>query len=115
MNIVDTEGLVPTIYHYEEHTGDLHVERWMDAEPTLEKIKRLRSLGFDGYNADRSMRALAEIPVTIIEQWAKEGVDFLNRDHWPEVKRRLMSPDLRGFRLDLEGNMRNGIIVKGAR
>lgn len=115
MKIVDTQGIVPTIYHYDEHDDALHVERWMDAEPTLEKIKRLRSLGFDGYNSDRSMRAFAEIPITIIEQWKKEGVDILNQDHWPEVRRRLMSPDLAGFRLDLEGGMRNGIIVKGVR
>ena len=112
---VDTSGLVPTIYHYDEHDDSLHVERWQDVEPLLEKVKRLRAHGFDGYNGDRSMRAFAEIPIAILEQWKKEGVDFMNPDHWNEVRKRLMDPALRGFRLDLEGGLHNGVVVKGAR
>lgn len=111
----DTSGAVPTIYRYDEHTDETHVYRWQDVEPILDGIARARAHGHDGYNADRSMRAFAEIPITIVEQWRKEGVDIMNPDHWKEVRKRLMDPALRGFRLDLEGGLHNGVIVKGKR
>lgn len=111
----DFVGALETVYHWDEHTQEIHVERCYDAEPLLEKIKRLRSLGFSGHNSDRSMRALSEVPLTLLEQWRAEGVDFLNPDHSAEIERRLRSPDLSGFRLDLEGSMQNGILVTGKR
>lgn len=112
----DFAGVVPTVYHYDEHTDELHIERKFDAEPLLEKIKRLRAHGHDGFNTDRSQRALCEIPLTILEGWRAEGVDFMNPDHNDEVLKRLTAPDLMGFRLDLEGGMKHGnIIVKGDR
>lgn len=111
----DFGGIVPTLYHWDEHTEELHVQRTQDVEPLLEKIKRLRSHGFDGYTEDRSARAISEIPVTILEQWQKEGLDFMDPNHHAEILKRLKSPDLLGFRLDLEGGMRRGIIVKGDR
>ena len=107
----DALGLV-TDLHWDEHTQELHVERVQDVEPVLERIKRQKAEGFDGYNEDRSMRAIAEIPVTIAEQWAKEGVDIFNPDHSKECERRLNDPALRGFRIGDPVTNAGIIIVK---
>ena len=68
------------------------------------------TLGSDGCAVDRSLRAIAEIPITIAEQWAKEGVDIFNPDHSKECERRLNDPALRGFRIG-DPVMNAGIIV----
>lgn len=111
----DYSGAAPVFYHYDEHTGEIHVERVQDVEPLLDRNKRMAAAGFDGFNADRSMKAIAEIPIAIVEQWAKEGVDIMNPAHNAEVLKRLRDPALAHFRLDQgRGNTPN-IIVKGAR
>jgi hypothetical protein len=112
----DNLGIVPTVFHFDEHTGELHVERRQDdVEPLLDAVKRAQAQHWDGFNADRSLQLIAEIPVTVAEQWAKEGVDIYNPDHNAECMKRLNDPALRGFRFDKGANVGSGIIIKGER
>jgi hypothetical protein len=112
----DQAGIVPTVYHWDEHTEELHVERIQDVEPLIEGIKAAKLHGYDGFQQDRAGQVIAEIPVTIVEQWAKEGVQWWNKDHDAEIRRRLNDPALAAFRYDNShsGNTPN-IIVKGKR
>ena len=111
----DLSGDIINAYRWDEHTQELHVERIQDVEPVLERIKRAKAHGADGYNADRTMRAIAEIPVVVAEQWKKEGVDITNPDHDGEVRKRLNDPALSGFRMDRRDANAGKIIVKGVR
>ncbi len=39
---------------------------------------------------------MAKIPNIVIEKWKAEfGVDVLNKDHWPKVKKLLNDPEYR--------------------
>lgn len=111
----DKDGLVQTDLYWDEHSGELHVARVQDVEPVLERNKALRARGWDGYNADRSFRAIAEIPVTVAEQWAREGVQWWNQDHDAELQKRIADPALSGFRIGNPTAHGGHIIVKGGR
>lgn len=63
-----------------------------DVEPILERNKALRNDG-DGYSPSRELRRVASIPMAVIYQWMQEGVDYRDPNCWPEIKRRLNSPD----------------------
>lgn len=63
-----------------------------DVEPILDANKRLYNDG-DGYTPSRDYRRAASIPLIVVEQWLREGVDVYNRDHAEEVKRRLNSSE----------------------
>lgn len=67
-------------------------KRVQDVEPVLNANKALATDG-DGYSPDRTLRRAASIPLIVVEQWLKEGVDIYNPDHAGEVKRRLNSAD----------------------
>lgn len=75
----------------EDGDGSLIVQRLADVEPLLEANKALASSG-DGYTPSREMRRAASIPFAIVEKWRNElGVDVLNPDHMPAVRRLLNS------------------------
>lgn len=68
-----------------------------DVEPILDRNKRLASLN-DGYTPTREMRRAASIPIVILYQWMQEGVDYRDKNCWPEIRRRLNSPEWRHLR-----------------
>lgn len=109
---VDNDGLITTRLHWDEHTGEAHVERTQDVEPVLERAKALRASGWDGYNADRSMQATHELPIAILEQWMSEGVNPMDPTHDAECRRRLADPALAGFRLTTASANTGLVIVK---
>jgi hypothetical protein len=112
---VDGDGIITTRLHWDEHDESLHVERVQDVEPVLEMVKAMRTHGFDGYNADRSMQATHVLPITVLEQWQREGVEWWNRDHDGELRRRANDPALNGFRIEQKQANGGRIIVTGVR
>lgn len=81
-----------------DHAGKALVEeRTQDVAPVLDANKRLFNDG-DGYSPSRDMRRVASIPLIVVEQWLKEGVDVFNPDHSKEVRRRLNLPEWRHLR-----------------
>lgn len=80
-----------------ESTDDgflLHYEQ--DVEPILELNKAKQSAGRAYYAQDNEMWRVASIPVTVQMDWmTKFGVDILNEDDWPRVKKLLNSNEYR--------------------
>jgi len=76
---------------------DMHVRRSQDVEPILDENKRLMTLN-DGYTRDRSMRRVASIPMTVVEQWMKEGINIFDKNDAQAVRRKLNSADYRYLR-----------------
>lgn len=77
------------------HDGDWAYETIQDVEPILEANKEAQN-HCDPWNADRSMRLDARIPLIFRQKWIDlYGVDFLDND--PDVQRRvdkiLMDPE----------------------
>lgn len=67
-----------------------------DCEPIIEENKRKQSAGREYYARDPDMWRVASIPVGIQLKWMVEhGVDVLQPDHWPKVKKLLNDPEWR--------------------
>jgi|DEB3_MinimDraft_2_1074329.scaffolds.fasta_scaffold00127_4 hypothetical protein len=76
---------------------DMHIRRSQDVEAILDENKRLASLN-DGYSPSRDMRRVASIPMTVIEQWMKEGINIFDRNCAEAIRRKLNSPEWRYLR-----------------
>lgn len=80
-----------------EDTDDgfrIHYEQ--DAEPTIELNKVKQSMGRAYYAKDPDMWKVASIPIGVQYKWMIEhGVDVMQREHWPAVKRLLNDPEWR--------------------
>lgn len=68
--------------------GTLYMERKQDIAPILEMNHQRLTTG-DGYTPSRDMRHVATIPLIVLEQWMKEGLDFTDPNDTPEILRRL--------------------------
>ena len=87
------------IFHMDERTGEIPLERIQDVEPVIEANKRAQTAG-DGFSPSRDLRQIAEIPMGVVELWRTVlGVDIFNRDHWPAVKRLLRDSEWRHLRI----------------
>ena len=97
--LIDSDGHFHTIAHYDEQNDRLTVQDCMDAEPILENNHRLATDG-DGYNADRSMRRIASIPLTLYTDLMRQGiVSFNGKVTDPVALRKVLNnPDLKKLR-----------------
>jgi hypothetical protein len=96
--------------HYDELTDTTYVEQRFDAEPIIDYAANVRNASF-GHSRFAFAQPLAEIPLTMVYQWLKEGFD-LSRATKQELARKLA--DYPKLKL---GNRRTnpGIIISGAR
>jgi hypothetical protein len=85
------DGQVVTLHQYDPETGGGVIIRAQDVEPIFEENARLYTLN-DGYSPRRELRRVASIPVSIAEQWYREGVNVLDKNCREEVRRRLNDP-----------------------
>ena len=86
------------IFHMDELTGEIAIERVQDVEAVIEANKRAQIAG-DGFSPSRDFREIAEIPLGVVELWRTVlGVDIFNRNHWPAVKRLLRDSEWRHLR-----------------
>jgi len=97
---VDPMTGVTQYFHYDEISGDWGIESIQNVDPFIERNKRLQN---DEEYKKRGMKNefwhFASIPIMIQEKWLREdGIDLMNKDHWPKVKKKLMDPDYRYLR-----------------
>ncbi len=70
---------------------DMHVLRHQDCEAIIENNKRL--YGFNnGYSPSRDLKRVASIPLTVVEQWMKEGVNIFDKNCAEAIRRKLNDP-----------------------
>src|SRR5215469_6219006 len=99
---VQADGITE-IFHMDELTGEITIERVQDVELVIEANKRAQVAG-DGFSPSRELREIAEIPMGVVELWRTVlGVDIFNRNHWPAVKRLLRNSDWRHLRTSSGG------------
>lgn len=85
--------MIETRYIEDAMTGDLTVIRSDDVGPALERNKALQTFN-DGYSPSRDLRRAASIPLIVVELWKNQyGIDVLNPDHRPAVRRLLNSSE----------------------
>ena len=66
------DGEMGTIVKADEQSKTLIEHKYQDVENILKHNKAQRNEFGKGYNRDRSMRAIAEIPMIVAYQWLQE-------------------------------------------
>ena len=91
-------GIITSVY-YDDAEDTTVVNSHQDAEPVINRNKRLLLQGDDGYSADRSDRRVASIPNNILQKWLlEEGISIFDEDDWPKIAARLDDPSWRWLR-----------------
>lgn len=91
-------GAVET-FHYDEETDTFAIQRAEDVGIVLDRNKELAN-HTTGWNADKTMRHAASIPIGVIYEWiTKHGVNLFNKNHQDGVKRLLNSNEYRYLRV----------------
>lgn len=79
------------IFHGSTDGETFTVETQQDLTPLFEANKAEQNAGFDKKS---EWWAAATIPAVVQLEWiTKYGIDLMNKDHWPGVKRLLNSSD----------------------
>lgn len=84
---------VKTVMHYDEDKDALVVQRQQDASGALEFALASRCAHpRNGYNEDRTLRHVGEVPVVLIEEWINRGwVSSINDG--PGIRQMLTRPE----------------------
>lgn len=90
--------MIETKLHYTDK-NQLTVERTQDVEPILEANKQAYNSRSDHRQyAGKDMAHVARVPMVVIEQWMKEGINAFDPDHEAAIMRKLNSPEYRYLR-----------------
>jgi len=82
-----------TFHEYDETEDKTYISYEQDVEPILDRNKAAQN---ENTGPMGDMVHVASIPSTIQLKWLVEhGVDILNKDHMPKVKRLLNDPEWR--------------------
>lgn len=80
------------------HDGDWVYESIQDIQPILEANKAEQN---SGHKPNGTFRRVASIPlVTLLEIEKRFGINYLNKDHMPALKKLLNSNEFRHLRTD---------------
>ena len=75
----------------------LIMEHKQDVAPILENNK-LRRLNTDGYSPTGDTRFVGSIPMVVVEEWMKEGINIFDPNDTPKIIQRLNDGDYAAFR-----------------
>lgn len=87
---IDINGLV-TEFHSDAMDDAVTIRRVQDVQPILEANKRLYSQD-DGYTPSRDLKRVASIPLSVIEEWMKEGINIFDKNCAAAIRRKLNDP-----------------------
>jgi len=90
---IDRESGFTTRVGYDPETGRYGIERVQDVEPLILANRQDFLSGHDGYSPSRDIQRVASIPLGVIEQWLKAGINVFDDNDWPKVTRLLDSPE----------------------
>ena len=79
---------------YNEADDRLIISSTQDVEDIMNHNQYLRNLGRDANRSkDKTFYHVAEIPLIVVEQWMKEGINVFKKEDWPRVKKKLNDYD----------------------
>lgn len=94
--LLDVVDGVATYHDYDEATDTTYIHTEQDTSAITDLNKAQQNEGFDKRS---NMWHAATIPAVVQLEWlTKYGVDMMNKDHFPAVKRLLNSSDYRHLR-----------------
>lgn len=77
-----------TIHHYDEVTGETHIEYKQDIQPIIDLNKFLHGTDYQKNGVKKDMMHAARIPEIVQIQWLiKYGIkDVYSDEYWPKVR-----------------------------
>ena len=87
-------------HEYDELADATTIAHEQDCAAYLEANKALANAEDRGFvSGARELRRAASIPNAVVLKWlVEEGIDVMNPDHWPAVRRKLNDPEWRHLR-----------------
>lgn len=85
-------------FHYDEVEDTVTIETVQDVTPILKANEIMRNSGEDGYSASRNMRRVAQIPMVIVDELYRQGINIFDQNDWPKWAHKLDDPDWAKFR-----------------
>lgn len=74
--------------------GKFALQATQDVQPILDANKADQTFNPSGYSPSRELKHVARIPLVVAEKWLNDyGVDVLNPDHKPAVRKLLNDRD----------------------
>ena len=93
------DGIVQTA---ETHDDKLVIKTYQDVEPILERNKRLQSVEeYKRQGIKNDYQHVASIPLVLIHEWMKQGINIWDKGDWPKIKAKLQEPENRYLRTTL--------------
>ena len=86
---------ITTTFDYDHLSDTTYVGREQDISTLLDINKALQNdPDYSKKGIQREWWHMCKIPPLVIEKWKNEkGIDVLNKDHWPAVKKLLNDPE----------------------
>ena len=100
---IDYETMTETWHVYDPVTDETTIAELQDPTPYLEINKAYQNIeGYSQQGIKDSWWHVASIPNGVISKWLTEdGIDVMNKDHWPKVRAKLNDPEWRYLRRSL--------------
>ena len=94
MKIVNREGTLPTEFTV-KNDGGLEIRTVQDIEPILNANKAAQAdVEYDGFTPSKDMKHVAEIPIIMLQIWAKEhGIPPMGKEMDEVIRKKLNDPD----------------------
>lgn len=86
---------ITTTFDYDHKTDKTTIGMEQDVSSIIELNKSMQSdVSYSKSGIKKSWWHMCNIPNIVIEKWKNEtGLDVLNKEHWPAVKKRLNDPE----------------------
>lgn len=93
------EGIVQTS---DFQDGKLVVKTFQDVEPILDRNKKLQSADeYKRQGIKNDYQHVASIPLVVVHEWMKQGINIWNKDDWPKIRAKLQDPEYKYLRTTL--------------
>ena len=87
-------GLTAT-WRFDSAEGVYVIEHRQEVAPILAQNRRDQA---DAARPRGDFWHAGRVPLSVVYEWRREGIDVFNRDHWPAVRRKLNDIDYAGLR-----------------
>lgn len=90
-----------TIHHYDEVTGETHIEYKQDIQGIIDLNKKLHNTDIQEKGIKKDFMLAARIPEIVQIQWMhKYGIkDIYSEEYWPKIRKLLNSPEYKYLRV----------------
>lgn len=93
------DGIVQTA---ETQDDKLIIKTYQDVQPILERNKKLQSADeYKRQGIKNDYQHVASIPLVLVHEWMKQGINIWDKADWPKIKAKLQEPENRYLRTTL--------------